>query len=325
VRRRQFVAALLTAAALPFVARAQQTGSVQKIGLLWPGASPPASPRMEAFRQGLQEAGLVEGKDFQIELRYAYAGLAQLPELATELVRLNVNVIISAGDDGPRAVQAATKTIPIVAMTDDVLGARIVSNLSRPGGNTTGITILPPELNAMRLDVLRELVLGLTRVVALWDASAAPSQIIATQNSARVLNLKLEVLEVRRREDLPAAFKAAVSERAQALNVFSSPFLSSPSLYKEIIALAAGHRLPAIYQWREHAEAGGLVSYGPSLAGLWRQCAMMTAKVLRGAKPADLPIEPPSKFELVINAKSAKSLAIAIPPAVFRRADEVIE
>jgi putative ABC transport system substrate-binding protein len=278
---------------------------------------------MEAFRQGLQDAGLTEGKDVQIELRYAHLGLHQLPELATELVRLNVNVIISAGDHASRAVQAATNTIPIVAITDDILGAGIVRNLARPGGNTTGLTIFSPELNAKRLDVLRELIPRLTRVTALWDASTAPSQIVATQNSARLLNINLEILEVRRREDLAAAFKTAIDERAQALNVFSSHFLSS--LYREIIALAAEHRLPAIYQLRDHVEAGGLVSYGPSLAGVWRQFGILTAKVLRGAKPAELPIEQPRKLELVVNAKTAKSLGLTIPSAVLLRADEVIE
>jgi ABC-type uncharacterized transport system substrate-binding protein len=324
MRRREFLGVLGgAAAAWPRVARAQQVGSIPKIGLLWPGVSPPASPRMDAFRQGLREAGLVEGQDVQVELRYAQRGLQQLPELAAELVRLNVNVIVSAGDLGPRVAQAATTTIPIVAMSDDVLGAGIVSSLSHPGGITTGLTILSPELNAKRLDVLRDLIPGLSRVAALWDASAAPSQITATENAARLLNIKLQILEIRGREELAAAFNAAMNEKADALNVFSSPFLAS--LYQEIITLAAERRLPAIYQWKEHAEAGGLVSYGPSLVGMWRQCAMIAVKILRGAKPGDLPVEQPSKFELVVNAKTAKSLGLTIPPVLFIRADEVIE
>ena len=271
----------------------------------------------------MQEAGLAEGRDVQIELRYAQRGLQQLPELAAELVRLNVKVFVSSGDLGPRVLQKATTTIPIVAFSDDVLGAGIVSSLSHPGGMTTGLTILSPELNAKRLDVLRDLIPGLSRVAALWDASAAPSQITATEDAARLLNVKLQILEVRKREDLATAFNAAMNEKADALNVFSSPFLAS--LYQEIIALAAEHRLPAIYQWREHAEAGGLVSYGPSLAGLWRQCATIAVKILRGAHPAELPVEQPTKFELVVNAKTAKSLGLTIPPALFIRADEVIE
>jgi putative ABC transport system substrate-binding protein len=208
-------------------------------------------------------------------------------------------------------------------MSDDVLGAGIVRSLSHPEGMTTGLTILSPELNAKRLDVLRDLIPGLSRVAALRDASAAPSQITATEDAARLLNIKLQILEIRRREDLVAAFNAAMIEKADGLNVFSSPFMAS--LYQEIITLAAEHRLPAIYQWKEHAEAGGLVSYGPSLVGMWQQCAMIAVKILRGAKPGDLPVEQPSKFELVVNAKTAKSLGLTIPPALFIRADEVIE
>ncbi len=324
MRRREFITLLGGAAvAWPLAARAQQVRGVPTIGLLWPGASPPAPPRMEAFRQGLQEAGLAEGRDVQIELRYAQRGLQQLPELAAELVRLNVKVFVSSGDLGPRVLQKATTTIPIVAFSDDVLGAGIVSSLSHPGGMTTGLTILSPELNAKRLDVLRDLIPGLSRVAALWDASAAPSQITATEEAAGLLNVKLQILEVQKREDLATAFNAAMNEKAEALNVFSSPFLAS--LYQEIIALAAEHRLPAIYQWREHAEAGGLVSYGPSLAELWRQCARIAVKILRGAHPAELPVEQPTKFELVVNAKTAKSLRLTIPPALFIRADEVID
>jgi putative tryptophan/tyrosine transport system substrate-binding protein len=323
MRRREFITLLGGAVAWPLAASGQQVGNIPIMGLLWPGTSPPAPPRMEAFRQGLHEAGLIEGQDVQIELRYSRSGPHQLPELAAELVRLNAKVIVSAGDHGPRVLQAATTTIPIVAMSDDVLGAGIVSSLSRPGAMTTGLTILSPELNAKRLDVLKELIPGLSRVAALWDASAASSQITATENAARSLNVKLQILEVRKREDVAAAFNAAMSEKSDALNVFSSPFLAS--LYREIIALAAEHRLPAIYQWKEHAEAGGLVSYGPSLTEMWRQCAMIAVKVLRGAKPAELPVEQPSKFELVVNAKTAKYLGLTIPPALFIRADEVIE
>ena len=324
MRRRDAVKLLgILAVSWPRVSWGQQVGSIPTIGLLWPGVSPPAPPRMDAFRQGLREAGLVEGQDVRIELRYAQQGPQQLAELAAELVRLNVKVIVSAGDHGPRVAQTATTTLPIVAMSDDVLGAGIVSSLSHPGGMTTGITILSPELNAKRLDVLKELIPGLSRVAALWDVSAAPSQVTATENAARLLNVKLQILEVRRREDLAAAFDAALSAKADALNVFSSPFLAS--LYQEIIALAAEHRVPAIYQWKEHAEAGGLVSYGPSLVGMWRQCAMIAVKILRGAKPAEMPVEQPTNFELVVNAKTAKSLGLTIPPALFIRADEVIE
>jgi putative tryptophan/tyrosine transport system substrate-binding protein len=324
MRRREFITLLGGAAvAWPVVGRAQQAGIVPKIGLLWPAASPPAPPRMEAFRQGLQDAGLVEGRDVVIELRFAQGGLQQLAELAAELVRLKVDVIHASGDLAPRAAQRATATIPIVAIADDILGAGLITSLSRPGGTTTGLTILSPELSAKRLEVLRDIIPGLSRVASLWDPTTGTSQVMLTERAAQSLKIRLKVLEVRRRDDLAGAFQAAKAEKADALNVFSSPFLSS--LYRQIIDLAAEHRLPAIYQWKEHAEAGGLISYGPSLAGMWRQTAMIVAKVLRGAKPADLPVEQPTKFELVANLKTAKTLGLTIPESFLLRADQVIE
>jgi putative tryptophan/tyrosine transport system substrate-binding protein len=322
-RRREFITLLGGAAAWPLTVHAQQTGSVLRIGVLWPGASAPAPPRMDAFRQGLRESGLVEGRDVVIELRYAQGGLQQLPELAAELVRLKVDVIEASGDLAPRVAQQATTTIPIVAFSDDILGAGLITSLSRPGGNTTGLTILSPELSAKRLEVLRELVPGIARVAALWDPTTGTSQVMLTENAAQSLNIKLQILEARRRDDLEGVFETARREQAEALNVFSSPFLAS--LYREIIDLAAKHRLPAIYQWKEHVEAGGLISYGPSLAGLWRQTAIIVAKVLRGAKPADLPVEQPTKFQLTVNARTAKSLGLAMSPSILLRADEVIE
>jgi putative ABC transport system substrate-binding protein len=247
----------------------------------------------------------------------------QLAELAAELVRLKVDVIHASGDLAPRAAQQATATIPIVAISDDILGAGLITSLSRPGGTTTGLTILSPELSAKRLEVLRDIIPGLSRVASLWDPTTGISQVRLTESAAQSLNIKLKVLEVRRRNDLAGVFQTAKAEEAEALNVFSSPFLAS--LHREIIDLAAVYRFPAIYQWKEHAEAGGLISYGPSLAGIWRQTAMIVTKVLRGAKPADLPVEQPTKFELVVNAKTAKSLSLTLPPSILLRADEIIE
>jgi putative tryptophan/tyrosine transport system substrate-binding protein len=325
MRRREFITLLGgAAAAWPLTGRAQQAGNVLRVGLLWPGASAPAPPRMDAFRQGLRESGLVEGRDVVIELRYAEGGLQQLPELAAELVRSKVDVIQASGDLAPRIAQETTMTIPIVAFSDDILGAGLIASLSRPGGNMTGLTILSPELSAKRLELLRELLpVRISRVAALWDPTTGTSQVTLTESAARSLNIKLQMLEVRRGNDLAGAFELAKKEQAEALNVFSSPFLAS--LYREIIDLAGKHRLPAIYQWKEHAEAGGLVSYGPSLVGLWRQTATIVAKVLRGAKPADLPVEQPTKFELVINLKTAKALELEVPWFLQQRADEVIE
>ena len=323
MKRREFITIIGGAAVWPVAARGQQVGGAARIGLLWPGDAPPVSPRMESFRQGLRTLGFVDGQNTAIELRYAQGGPKQLPELAAELVRLKVDVIYTAGDLAPRVAQQATETIPIVVISDDILGAGVIASLSRPGGNTTGLTILSPELSAKRLEVLRDMIPGLSRVTALWDPTTGASQVTMTESAAQSLNLKVQVLEVRRREDVAAVVRAARDSQAEALNVFSSPFLAA--LHREIIAFAAEYRLPAIYQWREHAEAGGLVSYGPSLAAMWRQSAIIVAKVLKGAKPADLPVEQPAKLELVVNAKTAQSLGLTIPPSVLLRADEVIE
>ena len=236
----------------------------------------PLRPEWSRFGRDCLSSGFVEGQHVLIELRYAEKGLDQLPELAAELVRLKVEVIEASGDFAPRVAQQTTSTIPIVAFSDDVLGAGLISSLSRPGGNTTGLTIFSPELSAKRLEVLSVILPGLSRVAALWDPTTGQSQVALTEDAAKPLKIKLQVLEVRKREELVEAFKLARSERAEALNVFSSPFLAS--LYREIIALAAENRLPAIYQWREHAEAGGLLSYGPSLAELWRQVGVIVGK-----------------------------------------------
>jgi putative ABC transport system substrate-binding protein len=217
IGRRKFLATLGGAAAWPLAARAQQAESIPRIGLLWPGDAPPASPRMESFRQGLRALGFVDGQNVAIELRYAQRGPQQLPELAAELVRLKVDVIFASGDFAPKVAQQATETIPIVAISDDILGAGIVASLSRPGGNTTGLTILSPELSAKRLEVLRDIIPGLSRVTALWDPTTGASQVTMTTSAALSLNLKLEVLEVRRREEVAAAVRAARNSQANAL------------------------------------------------------------------------------------------------------------
>jgi putative ABC transport system substrate-binding protein len=271
----------------------------------------------------LRASGFIDGQNVAIELRYAQRGLQQLAELAAELIRLKVDVIYAGGDLAARVAQQATETIPIVTITDDILGAGLVASLSRPGGNITGLTIFAPELSAKRLEILRDMIPGLSRVAALYDPTSGTSQVTMTEIAARSLNLKLQVLEVRHREDVAGAVRAARNSQAEALNVFFSPLLSS--LHREIIAFAAEYRLPAIYQWKEHAEVGGLVSYGPNLAAMWRQSAIITAKVLKGAKPADMPVEQPTKFELVVNLRTAKSLDLTIPPSILPRADEVIE
>ena len=311
----------LCLASVPLAAQTPAVAKLHRVGVLWPGASPPPGARMEWFRQGLREFGYVEGQNIAIDLRYAETA-ERLGALAGELVQSNVSVIATFGDLAPTMARQATSVVPIVALADDFVGAGLAPNLARPSGNLTGVTILSPELSAKRLAVLKELIPKLSRVAVLWDP-ANPSQRTATEDAARSLSVKLQVLEVRRGDDLANAFRAAKKGRAEALNVFASPLLSS--LQQSIMDLAASHRLPAIYQWKEHAEAGGLVSYGPSLAGMWRQTAVVVAKILNGAKPGSIPIEQPSRFELVINMKTAKSLGLTIAPALRLRADQIIE
>jgi putative ABC transport system substrate-binding protein len=320
--RREFIGTLAGGLlAAPLAAEAQQAGKVYRIGVLWAGISPPPPPRLDWFRQGLREAGYVDGQNIVIDVRYA-EGAGRLRELAAELAKLNVSVIAAFGDLAPRMAQQATAVTPIVALTDDFVGAGLSSSLARPGTNITGVTIFSPELSAKRLELLKQMLPKVSRIAALWDP-ATPSQLRAVEDAARSLGLKIQVLEVRGRNDVIGAFQAAKKERAEALNVLASPLLSS--LQQAIMDLAATHRLPAIYQWKEHAAAGGLVSYGPSLAAMWQQTAQVVAKILRGSKPSDLPVEQPTKFELVINLKTAKALGLTIPPSLLARADEVIQ
>jgi len=325
MRRRELLAALgAFLSGVPSGVRAQQQGtSVPRIGMLWPGLSAPAAPRMESFRRGLREQGYVDGRNVRVELRFAREGLQTLPKLAAELVQLNVDVMCTFGDLTPKLAQDATRAIPIIAITDDIVGAGLVDNLSRPGANLTGLTILAPELSAKRLQVLKSVFPTITRVATLTDPTTGTAQVLLTSNAAQFLNVDLQVLQIRGREDLSAAFEAAKVRRAEALNVFSSPLLSS--LSGEIIELAAEYKMPAIYQWREHVEAGGLISYGPNLGEMWRQCAVMVAKVLAGAKPGDMPVEQPSTIELVVNHKTAKALGLELPLPLLIRADDLIE
>jgi putative ABC transport system substrate-binding protein len=322
--RRTFLAgtgAVLLAAPLP--AEAQPTGKVYRTGLLWPGGSPPSPPRMEAFRQGLSESGYIEGQNLTVDLRYAEGGVSGLPLLATQLVDLNVQVIATVGTLATRAVQRTTTTIPIVALADELVRSGLVASLARPGGNTTGVQILAPEINAKKLEVLKQMVPMVSRVAVLSDPDHSLPQVPPLEEAARSLGVQLRVLEVRGEGDVERAFKAAKSDRAGAIHILASPLLFAYS--KTIIGLAAKHRLPAIHEWREAIEAGGLASYGPILSEMWHQTALVVGKVLKGAKPADLPVEQPTNFELVINLKTAKALGLTIPPSLLQRADEVIQ
>jgi putative ABC transport system substrate-binding protein len=244
MRRREFISLVgSVVTGWPFAARAQRA-NIPKIGVLWPGAMPPTSPRMEAFRLALRQFDYVEGQSVAIELRYAEKGVRQLPELAAELVRLKVDVITAFGDLAPKVAQQATDTIPIVAICDDIVGAGLVPSLAHPGANITGFTILSPELSAKRLELLKELVPGLSRVAGLWDPTTGKAQVTESENAASAMNLNLQILEVRNRDSISGALAAARDGRAEAINVFASPILAS--LHREIITLAAEYRLLSV-------------------------------------------------------------------------------
>ncbi len=309
----------------PLAAEAQQPGKIRRIGILRPGAPP--DPYVEAFREGLRELGYVEGQSIAIEYRWAEGKLERLPDLAADLARLKVDVIVTATTPGVQAARRATSTIPIVmAAVGDPVGTGLIASLARPGGNITGLSLLSPELSGKRLELLKEAVHKLSPVAVLWN-SASPAMILSfreTQTAAQVLGVSLQSWEVQGDpQDFARAFSMVSKERPHALLVVLDPFTI---LHRSrIVELAAKHRLPAMYEIRAFVEAGGLMSYGPSVPDMYRRAATYVDKILKGAKPADLPVEQPTKFELVINLKTAKALGLTIPPSVLIRADEVIQ
>jgi putative ABC transport system substrate-binding protein len=316
-----FIALLIFA--LVHLAEAQQPKKVSRIGYL--GGASPVSDRMEAFRQGLRELGYVEGKNIVIEYRSAEGKPDSLPALAAELVRLKVDIIVSSGATPTRAAKEATATIPIVMSQDpDPVGNGFVASLARPGGNITGLSSLTAELSGKRLELLKEILPKLSRV-AVFETSTNTGnaqQLRETELAAGALGVKLQHLDVLGPKDIETAFRAASKGRADAVLVLTSAVTNSHQT--EIAKLAVKSRLPAIYARAEAVEAGGLVSYGVSIADLDRRAATYVDKILKGGKPADLPVEQPTKFELVINLKTAKQIGLTIPPNVLVRADRVI-
>jgi putative ABC transport system substrate-binding protein len=305
-------------------AEAQQAGKVPRIGILAPGSSAfPASARYDSFRQGLRELGYTEGKNIFIEIRYAEGKQDRLSDFATELVKLKVDVIVTATTPGVRAAKNATSAIPIVfwAVADPVR-AGLVSSLARPGGNITGLSILSPELDGKRLELLKESFPKITRVAHFRDATAPGTGLAAVQAAAAALGLQLQILDVRSAKDFEGAFEAVLRERAQALNTAAGPVISINQ--QRIVAFAAKNRLPAIYPYSEFIDAGGLMFYGVSFYDLYRRGATYVDKILKGAKPADLPVEQPTKFEFIINLITAKQIGVTIPPNVLARADKVV-
>jgi putative ABC transport system substrate-binding protein len=306
---------------------AQHAPKIAKIGWL-NSASPAASEHLvETFRRGLQELGHVEGQTFVLELRYADARAERLPDLARELVSLKVDVIVVAGDLAIAAAKQQTQTIPIVmAISTDPLGTGFVSSLAHPGGNVTGLSNIAPELSGKRLELLKDVVPGLTRVAFLWnpDVRGAVLDYNQAEGAARSLRLQLQSFEAARAADLDHAFSAMVQQHAQAL-IVTSPNAVTFSNRGRIVSFALKNRLPSMYANRDYVEAGGLISYGPSLPDLVRRAATFVDKILKGAKPADLAVEQPTKFELVVSRKAAKALGLTIPPSLLQRADHIID
>ena len=309
--------------AAPAPAEAQPTGKVYRIGYL---AMFPAPPGREAFLQGLRDLGWIEGQNITIEYRYAHGRLEQLLDLVAELVRLKVDLIVAVSPQPVQAAKEATTTVPIVmvAVADPVTYG-FVTSLARPGGNITGVSLLLPELSAKRLELLREMVPKLSRAAVLWNA-ANPFRALdlkVAQAGARALGVTLQSLGVRGPDDFDRAFEAASRERARALITLEDPLTFTHRT--RIVGLAAKHRLPAIYGLREYVDAGGLMSYAPILLDNFRRAATYVDKILKGTKPADLPVEQPTKFELVINMRTAKAIGLKIPQSLLLRADQVIQ
>jgi putative ABC transport system substrate-binding protein len=308
----------------PLAADAQQPAKVPRIGFLCVLSGP--SPHTEAFEQGLRSLGYVEGRDVAIEYRFTDGRTDPIPDLAAEFVRLKVDVIVVASPQAIRPTKEAIKSIPIVmAQSDDPVGSGFVASLARPGGNITGLSTVSPELSGKRLELLKEAVPKVSRVAVLWNVAnpVAALQLRETEVAARALGVKLQSLGVRGAKDFDAAFAAMRRERVGALIVL--PDLLFYDHQRRLLNLAAKSRLPVIYEEREFAEAGGLMAYGPNYNDLFRRSAAFVDKILKGAKPVDLPVEQPTKFELVVNLKTAKALGLTIPQSVLIRADHVIQ
>jgi ABC-type uncharacterized transport system substrate-binding protein len=315
---------MLFAPCLP--ADARQSKKIPRIGFLV-AASPSAfSARNEAFRQGLRELGYIEGKNIVIDWRYAEGRLDRLPDLAAELVGLNVDIIITAGPTDTKAAKKATKTIPIVMGFDtDPVGNGFVTSLARPGGNITGLSSLAPELSGKQLELLKEIVPKLSRLAVLGTSTnpGNAQQLREMELAAKAFGVKFQYLDVLNPKDVETAFRAASKGRAEAVLVLGSPVLISHRT--QVADLAVKSRLPAIYNVAEWVEAGGLMTYSTSFTDLYRRAATYVDKILKGAKPADLPVEQPTKFEFIINLKTAKQIGLTIPPNVLARADKVIK
>jgi putative tryptophan/tyrosine transport system substrate-binding protein len=321
-RRRFLLTSLAGALAAPLAAGAQ-AGRVPRIG--WLGTDP-AAHRREVLLQDLRDLGYVEGRNIEIEYRFAKGNMERLPAVAAELVARNVDVIVAVSQPAVQAAQQATRTIPIVMFgVGDPVSTGLVANLARPGGNVTGLSQLSPELSTKRLALVREIIPEVSRVAVLSNPTnpSNPPQIRDIKAAAKALGVGLQVLEIRSSQDLDSAFLSAAQVRAGAFVTLDDLLIFNERM--RIVALAAKSRLPGMYGWPDFPQAGGLISYGVDFRDMYRQAAIFVDKILKGAKPADLPVEQPTKFELVINLKTAKALGLTIPPSLLARADQVIE
>jgi ABC-type uncharacterized transport system substrate-binding protein len=325
---RRIIALLITLAlgllVAPLAAEAQQPKNVPRIGLLITNSPASESTNIEAFRRGLQALGYVEGQNIMLEYRYAEGNLEQLPPFAAELVRLNVAVMVTTGTPPTRAAQHATKTIPIVmTVVGDPLEGGFVTSFAQPGGNITRLTQMSPQLSGKRLELLKEVVPELARVAVSVDTTLGAAALHEVQLASQAFGITLQLLHVQGpHPDLDGAFSTATRQRADALLIEPGQVLSLHR--KRVVDLAAQSRLPAMYYHHGFVDAGGLMSYGASQPDNWRRAATYVDKILKGAKPADLPVEQPTTFELVINFKTAQALGLTIPPTLLFQADELI-
>jgi putative ABC transport system substrate-binding protein len=293
---------------------------MRRIGVLLP--LPPEI--LTGFFAELRELGFSEDRNLAVDHRGFSAAYEKYPDLAAELVKANIDVLLCGGEVAVRAAQAATRTIPILAIADDMPGAGLVASLARPGGNTTGISILAGDLDSKRQEILTDLVPGAGRISVLSDARTnTPAQIVALQAAARTRSVELSIHSVERSEEIAPAIDTAKAAGAAALNVLASPLLHEN--VQTIMRRTEELRMPAIYQWPEIAEQGGLIAYGPRFSEIFRQWARQLARILAGTKPADIPVEQPTKFELVINLRTAKALGLEMPPTLLARSDKTIE
>ena len=312
--------------AAPLAVESQQPRKTYRVGYLGPGSTSTLPAALQAFRHELRERGYIEGQNLTIEYRWAGGRDDRLQGLAEELVRLKVDVIVVEGHTPAiQAAKRATTAIPIVmGVSGDPVGTGLVTSLAHPGGNVTGLTILSPQLAGKRLELLKEALPGLSRVAVLWNPANPPKVLEwrETQGAARTLGLRLQSLEVRSPSDFEGAFEAATRDRSDALIAFSDGLINGHKA--RIVTFATKTRLPSMYPNRDFVDAGGLLSYGPSFTDLFRRAALYVDKVLKGAKPGNLPVEQPTTFELVINMRTAKALGLTIPPSLLLRADHVI-